>query len=232
MIVSSHPTLEHSHATAGSATQQAYLALRRMIVTGDLKPGEKLKIDVLRKRLDTGASPIREALSLLTSDQLVERFDNRGFRTAATSHANFTEILNLRCVLEDMALRSSIAHATETWEEALVLSHHRLAKQPRTDVEAFETRHKAFHMALLANCDSPMLLRYCGQLYDLNIRYRYLAGRALDYQRRDVTREHAGIMHAAIDRDAELASERLLNHYRQTGAFLSGLFAGGAPGSS
>ncbi|MBA5764745.1 GntR family transcriptional regulator, partial [Vibrio sp. 404] len=63
----------------GSATQRAYQMLRHMIVTGVLRPGEKLKIDALRRKLDTGASPIREALSLLTSDNLVERIDQRGF---------------------------------------------------------------------------------------------------------------------------------------------------------
>lgn len=41
----------------GSATNRAYRRLRTMIVTGELKPGEKLKIDGLRKLLDTGASP-------------------------------------------------------------------------------------------------------------------------------------------------------------------------------
>ena len=92
----------------GSATQQAYRRLRHLIVTGDLKPGEKLKIEVLRKRLDTGASPIREALSLLTSDQLVERLDQRGFRVAQTSRAQFDEILKLRCQLEVLALKESI----------------------------------------------------------------------------------------------------------------------------
>ena len=35
----------------GSATQRAYKTLRRMIVTGALKPGDKLKIDGLRQRL-------------------------------------------------------------------------------------------------------------------------------------------------------------------------------------
>ena len=125
-----------------SATQKAYLAIRRMIVIGELPPGEKLKIDGLRSILDTGASPIREALSLLTSDQLVERIDQRGFRTAATSRENFEEILTLRCSLEDMALRRSIANASEKWEEDLVLGHHRMVREPRDNVEIFEERHK------------------------------------------------------------------------------------------
>lgn len=228
MNTSVFSTTDNAPSDSGSATHRAYMALRRMIVVGELKPGKQLKIEDLRVMLDTGASPIREALSLLTSDQLVERFDKRGFRAATASQDNFEEILGLRCSLEDMALRQSVERRSEDWEENLVLSHHRMVREPRDNIEAFEDRHKAFHMALLANCGSPILMRFCSQLYDLNIRYRYLAGRSLNYQKRDVAGEHAGIMQAAINGDADLASERLQNHYRQTGAFLTGLFTGAA----
>lgn len=212
----------------GSATQRAYRTLRQMIVTGSLKPGEKLKIDALRRLLDTGASPIREALSLLTSDNLVERIDQRGFKTAPISKQNFEEILELRCTLEDLALRASIARVTQDWEEAVVLAHHRMQRAKDRGLEEFEMQHKAFHMALLSNADSPILLKFCSQLYDLNIRYRYLAGSSLSYQRRDVTDEHANILEAAVALDAEKASDHLLRHYKTTGAFLSGLLGDGA----
>lgn len=210
-------------ATPSSATQKAYLLLRRMILVGELAPGEKLKIDALKKALDTGASPVREALSLLTSDQLVERIDQRGFRAASASKSNFEEILGLRCALEEMALRQSIAQSDGDWEDRVVLAHHRMVRQDRDNVEAYEETHKAFHMALLSDCRSPILIKFCNQLYDLNIRYRYLAGKALGYQRRDVNREHAAILAAAIDRNADLAVRRLVDHYRQTGDFLTGI---------
>ncbi|MEL7459731.1 MAG: GntR family transcriptional regulator [Pseudomonadota bacterium] len=209
--------------TEGSATHRAYVALRNMIVTGALKPGEKLKIDGLRKRLDTGASPIREALSLLTSDNLVERLDQRGFRTAEVSTANFQEILLLRSTLENLALRESIENATDAWEESIVLAHHRMQRAKGQGADMFEPLHKDFHMALLANARSPILLKFCSQLYDLNIRYRFLAGNALNYQKRDVGEEHASVLEACVARDAERASERLLLHYALTGEFLAGL---------
>lgn len=202
-----------------SATRTAYLSLREMILTGALPAGQKLKIEDLRKLLATGASPVREALSLLTSDMLVERIDQRGFRAAAASLKNFEEILNLRCVLEDMALRKSIARGTSAWEERLVLSHHRMKRA--TELPTFEDAHKAFHMTLLDNGDSPMLERYCSQLYDLNIRYRYLAAGVANYQSRDVAAEHQDILDAAIHNDADAASAALLSHYRLTGAYLS-----------
>ncbi|CTQ59524.1 MAG: GntR family transcriptional regulator [Roseibium album] len=208
-----------------SATQRAYLAIRRMILIGDLPPGEKLKIEKLRSILEMGGSPIREALTLLVSDLLVERLDQRGFRTAEISPSNFAEILNLRCHLEEMALRESLSNADHAWEDKLVITHHRMMREPRTNVERFEELHKTFHMNLLNACHSPVLLKFCNQLYDLNIRYRYLAGRAIDYSKRDIGKEHTDIMNAAVDRDADAACRMLLDHYRNTGAFLEKHFS-------
>ena len=204
-----------------SATRGAYLTLRDMILTGALPAGQKLKIEQLRTMLDTGASPVREALSLLTSDMLVERIDQRGFRAAPANKANFEEILALRCTLEDLALRQSMARATPTWEEKLVLIHHR-KKKARASVPAiFEEAHKMFHMALLANSGSPMLERFCSQLYDLNIRYRNLAARSSSYEQRDASGEHDEILDATIQGDADRASASLLSHYRLTGEYLA-----------
>ncbi|WP_425046044.1 GntR family transcriptional regulator [Primorskyibacter sp. S87] len=204
-----------------SATHAAYRKLREMILTGELPAGEKLKIEQLRNLLNTGASPVREALSLLTSDMLVERLDQRGFRSAPVSKENFEEILLLRCKLEETALRTSIANSDAEWEDRLVLRHHHMKKAGQQGTPAFETAHKAFHMALLAKAEMPMLQRYCSQLYDLNIRYRFLAAIGPSYQKRDIAAEHQQILDAALDRDAENATRHLIEHYRRTGEYLS-----------
>lgn len=203
-----------------SATQLAHNKLRDLILTGELAPGEKLKIDRLRKILGTGASPIREALSLLTSDQLVVRHEQRGFSAAETSSENFQEILNLRCTLESMALRQSIQSKTDEWIETLIVVHHRMTRFHTSRSDDFEREHKNFHMALIGNCASPLLLRYCSQLYDLNIRYRYIAGRSIDYKGRKVNDEHQKILDAVVAGNADLATELLVSHYVTTGEFL------------
>jgi DNA-binding GntR family transcriptional regulator len=78
-------------------------------------------------------------------------------------------------------------------------------------------------MMILDNCDSPMLVKFCGQLYDLNIRYRYIAAKSEDYQTRDVSSEHDDILEAVIQKNGERAAEALLNHYRLTGGYLNTL---------
>ena len=206
-----------------SATQRVYLQLRREIIAGALPPGQRLKVESIKLRHDTGASPVREALSLLTSDQLVERIDQRGFRVAPASRDQFNEILNLRCTLESLALRESMTRGDRAWADNLVLAHHHLGRAGRTDSAVFEELHKRFHMALLSACNSPILLKFCHQLYDLNVRYRFLAGTSKNYQSRDVAAEHQTILDAALDRDADRAAAALTEHYRRTGAFLAEL---------
>jgi len=208
-----------------SATQRVFQILRHKIIVGEIAPGERLKVEDLKSKLDTGATPIREALSLLTSDQLVERIDQRGFRTAPANKANFEEIFRLRCQLETMALRSSIESGSTEWEESLLLAHYRLSRIPREETDNFERQHKVYHMTLLEACNSPILMRYCSQLYDLNIRYRNLAGKSVDYGSRDVAGEHAEILQATIERDADRACLVLLNHYEKTGQLLVSSFS-------
>ncbi|MGI9520997.1 MAG: GntR family transcriptional regulator [Hyphomicrobiaceae bacterium] len=209
-------------------TSRVYAWARADVIAGRLKPGAKLKIEELRERYDVGASPLREALSLLSSDGLVERIEQRGFRVANVSQEEFSDILKVRCWLEERALRESIAHGHSDWEEALVLAGYRLSRQPRSKVpdgafisnDQWEARHKEFHMALIAACGSPTLLNYCKQLYDQNIRYRHVAG-AASYPQRDVANEHEEILQATLNRDVELATSRLISHYTKTGAFLT-----------
>lgn len=213
---------------AETLTSRAYARVRSDIIEGRLKPGAKLKIEELRDLYDVGTSPIREALSLLSSDGLVERIEQRGFRVADISREEFADVLTVRCWLEERALRESIRFGDSKWEEALVLAAFRLAKEPRSTGaddkffvnDAWETRHREFHAALISACASPILITYCDQLYDQNIRYRHLAG-VVSYPNRATAQEHHDILQAALDRDVGLAVERLLAHYRKTGAFLA-----------
>jgi len=206
-----------------SLTSQTYQRIHSMIIRGDLAPGQKLKIEELRKNLDTGASPVREALSLLTSEQLVELIDQRGFKVANVSVEAFEELLKTRCWIEELALRESIKTSNTDWEEQLILIHHRLKRAPRdlkgSDMD-WEAQHKKFHMALLSGCQSSLLLKFCDQLYDQNIRYRNIA-RPSAAPKRNTADEHDAILNHVLDRDADNAVDELISHYQITGKYLA-----------
>jgi len=217
-------SIDNDRNGAGGATlaTSIYGQIRSDILSGKLRPGEKLRAEFLRDRYQAGNSPIREALNRLSVDGFVTREEQRGFRVATVSKDDLRELIDTRCWLEETALRKSIENGGTQWEEGLVLAFHRLSRVPRSSQEkTFERNpewddlHRAFHMALISACGSRWLLGFCEQLNDQADRYRRLSSES--YPDRDPMQEHRTIMDAAIDGDADRAVEVLHEHYRRTG---------------
>jgi DNA-binding GntR family transcriptional regulator len=209
-----------------TAATAVYQRLRQDILKGEFKPGQKLQIDGLAERYDVGTNPVREALNRLSSERLVDRHDQRGFSVPPISVDSLRELVKTRCWLETIAVTESVARRDQAWEENLVLAYHRLSRtpwnlpqdQPRHGVpgnQDWEQRHRAFHLALIANCGSRWLIGFCEDLMYQAERYRYIAVSAT-YPNRITNDEHRGIMDAAIDGNAPLAVELLNRHYQLT----------------
>jgi GntR family carbon starvation induced transcriptional regulator len=208
-----------------------YEAIRRDIMEGRRKPGEKLRFDFLRKQYAAGISPIREALNRLSADGWVKREEQRGFRVAEVSRDELLELVRTRVLLEGLAVREAIARHDSVAEEALVLAFHRLSKEPRYRDEErnnqWELRHKQFHMALVAGCGLKWIVQYCEQLFDVAERYRLLA--ATSYPERKEQQEHRGILEAYVAGDADRVEKLLARHYQVTvDIILKARFGGGA----
>lgn len=211
-------------SVSGSSTRATnlYDQLRSDLLDGVLEPGRKLATEALCERYATSQTPLREALSRLVADGLVDRREQRGFAVSEISAEDLNEITKTRCWLEEIALRESIKAHTVEWEEQLVLAHHRLARTPRSlseshfeDNPEWEPLHRAFHRALIAGCGSSWLLNFCDQLADQHHRYRRLsAPRA--FTKRVVKSEHQQLMEAAVGGKVEEAIALLRAHFERT----------------
>ncbi|MFT5439612.1 MAG: DNA-binding GntR family transcriptional regulator [Alphaproteobacteria bacterium] len=221
-----HTQFDESKSSAKTASttvaSSVYDQIRLDILTGDLRPGEKLRSEFLRDRYKAGISPVREALNRLATERLVSREDQRGFHVAGVSKADLIELTKTRCWLEDIALRESIEKGDDAWEEKIVLAFHRLSRTPRSSDETtyvfnanWEGLHSDFHNALLASCDSHWLFSFCQQLVDQADRYRQLAA-AVSYPKRNERDEHQALMEAALNRDADSAAAIQCAHIRKT----------------
>jgi GntR family carbon starvation induced transcriptional regulator len=199
--------------------------LRREILNGQIAPGERLNLDQLRAAYNVSLSPLREALSRLTSEGLVlQADDQRGFQVAPVSQDNLTEVTALRRTLEVMALRESIRHGDDAWESEIVAALHRLSKLSARSArrenlvdDEWESWHRHFHTALIGACRSPVLLQFCDTLLDLSDRYR----RVFIHLRRgprNVHSEHTAIADAALARDAGRACRLMEKHIETTGS--------------
>lgn len=228
-------TSELTETPAGKETLASSIhgQLRQDILSLSLAPESKLNIRALSDRFEVGLSPVREALSRLSTEGLVQQADHRGFKVAPLSLTELDDLTRTRCSIDGMGLRESIAAGGAAWEEALLLAFHRLSRAPRfidndtrTRTDVWEEAHRQFHRELVAGADSLWLSRISEQLFEAAERYRHVARIAGKVRTKED--EHKRILDAALARDADRAVKLLSEHYETTAAYAKSVLSRGS----
>ena len=198
-------------------------ALRNDILEGRWAPGAKLQLTHLSAHYETSSTVIREALTRLVGDQLVTLRPNRGFFVPELSLAELSDITEMRCINESLAVSLAIERGPISWESELIAAHHTLERterrspeRPEVHTEAWNKAHQAFHAKLVEACGVPLLINLTCTLSDLTQLYGRWAGSATRDVKRDVDKEHRQILEAALARNSALTSTLLRNHYETT----------------
>ena len=90
---------------AGRGSVGVLERLRALILTGEYGPDERLVEEQLAERLGVSRTPVRQALTMLEAEGLVEIAPNRGATVCSFSIADVWDIYDLRAVLEGHAAR-------------------------------------------------------------------------------------------------------------------------------
>jgi len=208
-------------ASSRSLTTQAFERLQHDIIRGHLAPSERLRIQALSERYQIGATAIREALSRLVTEGLVESEDQRGFTVAPVSREELLDLTQTRIKVEQMALRLAVANGDLEWETLVLSCCHRLSRlesQPWSEelVSNWMVAHRQFHEALVSGCGSPWTVKLCRLLYDKSERYRNLAAVEVKERGRNVTNNHKILADAAMARDADALCRAIEEHLGST----------------
>ena len=89
----------------GTLVANAVEQMERMILSGDLPPGAKLREVALAQAIGVGRGPLREAIRILEGRRLLQRTPNAGVSVIAPSLDDFEQLLVTREALEGMAAR-------------------------------------------------------------------------------------------------------------------------------
>jgi DNA-binding GntR family transcriptional regulator len=207
--------------------------LRAEILSAHLKPGEKVLIAAVAKRLGVSLSAVREALSRLAAEGLVRGEDQRGFSVSPVSIDDLRDVTRTRVDLEGLALRRAIERGDARWETGVRIAHDELARvplpppgEPGPRFEQWRALHQQYHLALVAACGSEWLLRFRHILFEQSERYRFLA---YGVEPRDIAGEHRTIMEAVLARDTEAAVAALRDHLTLTADIILESFAAQRP---
>jgi DNA-binding GntR family transcriptional regulator len=144
-----------------TSAERTLAALRELILDGDLRPGTRLGEVELADRLGVSRTPVREALSRLAAEGLVQVVPNRGARVATWTVAELEGVFELRASLEPQLTGFAVARARQHDVDALDELAARMLEVgtpgPRQDLDALVPLNRAFHDRLVALADHPAL---------------------------------------------------------------------------
>lgn len=155
------------HRTVKGALAES---LRDEIISGNIPPGQPLRLEDLAAQFDVSTMPVREALRELEAEGLVKIFPHRGAVVTELTADELEDIYDIRATLEAMGARLAVPRLTEETLGRL----HTLVDQMDShlgEVAALVKLNNEFHLALYAAsgrdhlCDLIKTLRLRTQHY-------------------------------------------------------------------
>ena len=186
--------------------------LRQAILTGELKPGERLMEIHLANKLGVSRTPIREAIRKLELEGLVVMTPRRSAEVAKITKEDLVDVLEVRRVLEALSIELCCKNRTK---EEIVLLKENLGKFKKSvesgDLTEIAKTDVQFH-EIIYNATGNRRLNQI--LYNLREQmYRYRLEYIKDRQTRNtLIQEHQEIIDSIEKKDIERAKKAILVH--------------------
>ncbi|MDO4745343.1 MAG: GntR family transcriptional regulator [Bacillota bacterium] len=192
--------------------------LQKDILTGKLKPGEKLTEQNLCKLYGVSRTPVREALRQLETDGLVENILNRGAFVVGMTEQDYEDMFELRKVYEIQAVKWAVERITEEEMDKLEETFEFMEFYTlRNDIEKMLTINAGFHQVIYEASHNRMLVKQLSS-YQNFLKYKGMESVYDDNYLQTVLEEHRAIFKAFKDRDVKagaLAMEIHINRAKE-----------------
>ena len=190
--------------------------LEQLIVTGTLKPGEKLIEQTLSARFGISRAPLREAIRTLEARRLIERKPFAGVRVIDLSVDEIEQLLITREALEGMACRQAAENMTLRETQQLRTSLdvlNKLVRSEGVDAAFRKGRDYDLHMQIAQGSRNRFLAdMICRDLYPLLGLFRYYSAQPRGGNLSRSAQEQSDIIAAIERRQPDQAEERMRKH--------------------
>ena len=190
--------------------------LRQAIITGAIRPGERIRVADLERKFGVSHIPIREALRRLQSEGFVEISPRRTTIAAGVDLSDLANIYDLRRIIEVEIGRRSVSRMTKSDIETvrLALVNFQAVANDPSSAEFWE-RHRNFHRALLEPAANPTVQRVLDHLWQSSERYVRLF--VSTFATMDTVMDlHVELYDACAGGDVTTFENALTRHYVET----------------
>lgn len=186
--------------------------LRDLIITGTLRPGERLNERELCARLGVSRTPVREAIKTLVQEGLLHAHPNRSPVVAPLDAKETAALIDVLAMVEGLAGELAATRVSDDQVAELGILHYTMMRHhSRDELPDYFAANKAFHRRIVEYSGNPVLLWVWDMLSPRVDRARYTSnlwpvrwGKAVD--------EHGGILARLAARDPEGLSAAMRQH--------------------
>ena len=188
-----------------------YTEVRRAIIMGYRKPGERLNVEELANHYNTSVTPVRDALQSLSQEGLVTIKPRSGYFITQITLKELRDMFELRNMLELAAIERAVERVTDAQLAALRGIHAGYTGDDDQSYDRYTDENRRFHYLLSEASGNQELARTLGHLLDRLARFMVLrhAGKTLQ-------ETHARIVDGLQNRDAAAARSALLADINDT----------------
>lgn len=182
------------------------------IATGVLGPGTHLDETELAERFQVSRTPIREAISMLAGEGLVEYRPRRGAVVVQVTPERLIEMFEVMAELESMCARLAARRITDQQLGDLKKAHHACKQAAAsTDSDAYFYANEHFHQLIYTFSRNVFLTEQASNLQRKLRSYRRLQLRVKNRLQKSFD-EHQQVLDALVAQDEQKAAELLRNH--------------------
>ena len=194
--------------------------LRKAILDGDLKPGERVMEVQLAEELGVSRTPVREAIRKLELEGLLVMVPRKGAYVADVSIKDVLSVLEIRASLEGLGASLAAERITQEEVDRLKLSAKDFeAMHEANDRDGMVEKDTEFHSILLSASRNNKLLEIVEGLSDYVQRFRVIY--FTEYSdSKNIMEEHRKILEAIDERDIDKASKAAQDHIESIGNYL------------
>ncbi|MCD8326490.1 MAG: GntR family transcriptional regulator [Lachnospiraceae bacterium] len=191
---------------------EVFNTLRQAILTGELKPGERLMEIHLANRLGVSRTPVREAIRMLELEGLVTMIPRRGAEVAQITEQSLKDVLEVRRCLDALCAELACDRISPEQLDRLKAACSDFEKAVKTgDAREIAQKDVVLHDVILEATGNRRLIQMVNNLAEQMYRYRFeyikdytMHGRLIE--------EHRALYEAIRDKDKETARNTAMVH--------------------
>lgn len=186
--------------------------LRKAILTGQLKPGDRLMEVHLAKRLGVSRTPIREAIHKLEQEGLVTMIPRRGAEVARITERSLQDVLEVRRALDALSVELACERITTEQIGELARACEQFEQATHSgDTAAVAKADVAYHDIIVKAAGNRRLQQLVNNLAEQMYRYRFVYLKDIS-QHEMLVKEHQEILQYIRQRDKERAAQAARKH--------------------